>query len=69
MAPGTSVRSNQSGFTSVSNRMEENYDMSIVMLLILESARRRVKVYVNNDPRPIWSHVDEAVALTESPVQ
>lgn len=49
--------------------MEEKYDMSIVMLLILESARRRVKVYVNNDPRPIWSHVDEAVALTESPVQ
>lgn len=49
--------------------MEEKSDMSIVMLLIFELARRRVKVHVNNDPRPIWSHVDEAVALTESPVQ
>ena len=34
-------------------RKKSKYDMSIVMLLILEPARSRVKVYVNNDPRLI----------------
>ena len=34
-------------------RKKSKYDMSIVMLLIIEPARSRVKVYVNNDPRLI----------------